>query len=308
MPTAAPTVAPSAAPTAAPSEAPTAAPTGVSTAAPSACFIQYDCSYTRTIAAHCRTVVRRAVACHGGAHKWAVHPVGSGTCYADVTASRACTKAVKVQRTCAKPCPTPVPTPCTRRVACNKVATVTVDCSTTTPVVVECPKTAEYFDAAGKPLAICQTLKKTAKTCTKEVVTAAQCTVPCASAKPSAVAKTAAPKAVVVVQKKGGAQAKRVVQNKGVLGVPTKTWVNILGQVVTAVVNKKGGLVVPTAVPTVAPTAAPTATPPPTQSVSAGNGGTGGDGGAGPNGGNGGAGGVGGDAVVDASPAARFDY
>ncbi|GAB0494346.1 hypothetical protein MMPV_005638 [Pyropia vietnamensis] len=321
VPTAAPTGVPTVAPTAAPTVAPTATPTVVLTTAPSPCLVQYDCSYNRTVAGRCPTVVRQAVPCHGGAHQWSVHTFGS-TCYADVTVSRVCNKMVKVQRTCVKPCTTPVPTPCTRRVACNKVTTVSVDCSTTTPVVVECPKTSKYFDAAGKPLAICQTLKKTAKTCTKEVVTPSQCTVPCGSAKPTATAAAAAPKVVVVVQKqkKGAAQAKPVVQKQGVLGVPTKTWVNLLGKAVTAVVSKKGGVVVvPTAVPTAAPTAAstatptvvptavPTASPSPSLSVSAGNGGDGGNGGAGPDGGNGGAGGQGGNVVVDASLTERFD-
>eukprot|EP00170_Pyropia_yezoensis_P001670 contig_7192_g1674 len=205
------------------------APTRAPTPKPTPCLVKYDCSTSRIVAAQCPMVVRQAVACHGsGGHKWAAHKLGPTTCYANVTVSRPCNKTVKVARTCVKACATPVPTPCTRSVACNKVETVDVDCSTTTPVVVACPKTAEFFDAAGKPLAICQTLKKTAKTCTKEVVTAAKCVVPCATAKATRAPRaTRAPKAAVV-------------QKKGVLGVPTKTWVNLLGKVVTAVVNKKG--------------------------------------------------------------------
>lgn len=126
-------------------------------------------------------------------------------------------------------------------------------------------------------------MKKTVKTCAKEVVAPSKCTVQCAAAKPTAAAVTAAPKAVGV-------------QSKGVLGLPTETWVGLLGKVITTVVNKQGPIAAPSAAPSVAP------------SVSVSNGGDGGDGGAGPDGGDGGAGGAGGDAVVSASPAARFDF
>eukprot|EP00170_Pyropia_yezoensis_P002627 contig_11007_g2631 len=125
------------------------------------------------------TVVRQAVACHGsGGHKGAVHTFGPTSCYANVTVSRPCNKTVKVARACVVACATQVPTPCSRSVACNKVDTVDGDCSTTTSAVVACARTAEFFDATGKPLAICQTLKRTAKTCTKEVVTASHWVVP----------------------------------------------------------------------------------------------------------------------------------
>ncbi|KAK1859920.1 hypothetical protein I4F81_002512 [Pyropia yezoensis] len=88
--------------------APTRAPTRAPTPKPTPCLVKFDCSTARTIAAQCPTVVRQAVACHGGGgHKWAVQKYGSTTCYADVTVSRPCTKTVPVARTCVKACATP---------------------------------------------------------------------------------------------------------------------------------------------------------------------------------------------------------
>lgn len=59
------------------------------------------------------------------------------------------------------------------------------------------PKTAEFFNASGKSLAVFQKLRKTAKTCAKDVLAAATCVVPRAANKSTRAATGTTPKASV---------------------------------------------------------------------------------------------------------------
>jgi len=267
-----------------------ACPTPTPTPTPTPCLITFDCSFNRTQAASCPTVVTVPVPCGGvagGAHG-TVRANFAATCLIEKTVDRPCQKVVTVARTCVKACPTPTPTPCTVEVACTKVVEVQVE----RKVVVACPNTAQFFDADGKALAVCQTIQQVVELQT----VAATCVQACATEPPQPTAG-AHTDVVLVAQAAAPKAAAAAHGHKGFLGVPAKAWVGLLGKALVGLKGGKQGGATPT------PTASPTSSAAPgTGAVSAGNGGNGGDGGAGPEGADGGAGGAGGNLIVAPAP------
>jgi len=269
-----------------------ACPTPTPTPTPTPCLIKFNCSFNRTVAASCPTVVTVPVPCGGVGTTGAAHGTvranfGGATCLIEKTVVQPCQKAVTVARTCVKACPTPTPTPCTVEVACTKVVEVEVE----RKVAVPCPNTAQFFDADGKALAVCQTIQKVVE----EQTVAATCVQACAKAAPRPTAGTHTK--VVIVAHAGAPKATAAAAahgKKGFLGVPTKAWVGLLGK---ALVGLKGGKQGGGAMPS--PMGSPTSPAAPgTGGVSAGNGGNGGEGGAGEGGADGGEGGAGGNVIA----------
>jgi len=266
--------------------------TAAPSAAPTPCLIRFDCSVNRTQAASCPTVVAVPAPCGGVGGGGGAHGAGrakfGAVCLIEKTVDRPCQKVVTVARTCVKACPTPTPTPCTVEVACTKVVEVQVE----RKVVVACPNTAQFFDADGKALAVCQTIQQVVELQT----VAATCVQACATEPPP---PTAGPHTdvVLVAQAAAPKAAAAAHGHKGFLGVPAKAWVGLLGKALVGLKGGKQGGATPT------PTASPTSSAAPgTGAVSAGNGGNGGDGGAGPEGADGGAGGAGGNLIVAPAP------